>query len=160
MRKAEFLKELEEALTGEVSAAVMRENLNYYSQYISSECLKGRSEEEVIREIGSPRLIARTIIDSSAAGGGRTGTGGGFSEAPGSFESRYAGKDPNEQRNPYFHYVDLNKWYWKLLGVILFFIVIAAIFAIVGGVFSLLVHLAPVLIVIWLIYAVIRSMRR
>lgn len=68
MRKAEFLKELEDALTGEVSAAVMRENLNYYSQYISSECLKGRSEEEVIREIGSPRLTARTIIDSSAAG--------------------------------------------------------------------------------------------
>ena len=51
MRKAEFLKELEDALTGEVSAAVMRENLNYYSQYISSECLKVRSEEEVIREI-------------------------------------------------------------------------------------------------------------
>ena len=65
MRKAEFLKELEEALSGEVPAAVMRENLNYYSQYISAECLKGRSEEEVIREIGSPRLIAKTLIDTS-----------------------------------------------------------------------------------------------
>ena len=54
----------------------------------------------------------------------------------------------------------MNKWYWKLLGVILFFIVIGATFAIVGGVFSLLVHLAPVLIVAWLIYAVIRNMRR
>ena len=155
MRKAEFLKELEEALSGEVPAAVMRENLNYYSQYISAECLKGRSEEEVIREIGSPRLIAKTIIDSSAAGGGRTGAGGGFSEAEGSFEPA-----PNGRRNSYFHYVDLNKWYWKLLGVILFFIIIGVLFAIVGGVFSLLIHLAPVLIVAWLIYAVIRNMKR
>ena len=160
MRKAEFLKELEEALSGEVPAAVMRENLNYYSQYISAECLKGRSEEEVIREIGSPRLIAKTIIDSSAAGGGRTGAGGGFSEAEGTFESRYAGPAPNGRRNSYFHYVDLNKWYWKLLGVILFFIIIGVLFAIVGGVFSLLIHLAPVLIVAWLIYAVIRNMKR
>ena len=160
MRKAEFLKELEEALSGEVPAAVMRENLNYYSQYISAECLKGRSEEEVIREIGSPRLIAKTIIDSSAAGGGRTGAGGGFSEAQGRFESRYAGRAPNGRRNSDFHYVDPNKWYWKLLGVILFFIVIGVLFAIVGGVFSLLIHLAPVLIVAWLIYAVIRNMKR
>ena len=117
-------------------------------------------ESWFIKSMMEAKNFARTIIDSSAAGGGRTGTGGGFSEAPGSFESRYAGKDPNERRNPYFHYVDLNKWYWKLLGVILFFIVIGATFAIVGGVFSLLVHLAPVLIVAWLIYAVIRNMRR
>ena len=46
MRKAEFLKELEEALSGEVPAAVMRENLNYYSQYISAECLKGRRDRK------------------------------------------------------------------------------------------------------------------
>ena len=44
--------------------------------------------------------------------------------------------------------------------MILFFIIIGVLFAIVGGVFSLLIHLAPVLIVAWLIYAVIRNMKR
>ena len=63
MRKTEFLQELREALDGEVSASVIQSNISYYDQYISQEAAKGRREEEVIEEIGSPRLIAKTIID-------------------------------------------------------------------------------------------------
>ena len=59
MRKTEFLQELREALDGEVSASVIQSNISYYDQYISQEAAKGRSEEEVIEEIGSPRLIAK-----------------------------------------------------------------------------------------------------
>ena len=65
MKKTEFLKELEAALRGEVSPELVSENLRYYDNYISQETSKGRSEEEVTEEIGSPRLIARTIIDTS-----------------------------------------------------------------------------------------------
>ena len=72
MRKTEFLQELREALDGEVSASVIQSNISYYDQYISQEAAKGRREEEVIEEIGSPRLIAKTIIDSSE-GAGETG---------------------------------------------------------------------------------------
>ena len=60
MRKTEFLQELREALDGEVSASVIQSNISYYDQYISQEAAKGRREEEVIEEIGSPRLIAKT----------------------------------------------------------------------------------------------------
>ena len=67
MRKTEFLQELREALDGEVSASVIQSNISYYDQYISQEAEKGRREEEVIEVIGSPRLIAKTIIDSSKA---------------------------------------------------------------------------------------------
>ena len=69
MRKTEFLQELREALDGEVSASVIQSNISYYDQYISQEAAKGRREEEVIEEIGSPRLIAKTIIDSSEGAG-------------------------------------------------------------------------------------------
>ena len=75
MRKTEFLQELREALDGEVSASVIQSNISYYDQYIRQEAAKGRREEEVIEEIGSPRLIAKTIIDSSE-GAGETGQGG------------------------------------------------------------------------------------
>ena len=77
MRKTEFLQELREALDGEVSASVIQSNISYYDQYISQEAAKGRREEEVIEEIGSPRLIAKTIIDSSE-GAGETGQGGSY----------------------------------------------------------------------------------
>lgn len=77
MRKTEFLQELREALDGEVSASVIQSNISYYDQYIRQEAAKGRREEEVIEEIGSPRLIAKTIIDSSE-GAGETGQGGSY----------------------------------------------------------------------------------
>ena len=74
MDRAEFLRELEEALAGEVSPATAAENLRYYDAYIAEEAAKGRDEAEVIEEIGGPRIIARTIIGSQG-GGRRCGVG-------------------------------------------------------------------------------------
>ena len=67
MSREEFLAGLEEALAGEVPASVIRENLNYYNSYISQEMAKGRTVDEIVDEIGEPRIVARTIIDSSEA---------------------------------------------------------------------------------------------
>ena len=67
MSREEFLRGLEEALAGEVPASVVRDNLNYYSSYLSQELAKGRTMEEIIEEIGEPRIVARTIIDSTDA---------------------------------------------------------------------------------------------
>ena len=41
--------------------------MNYYSSYLSQELAKGRTMEEIIEEIGEPRIVARTIIDSTDA---------------------------------------------------------------------------------------------
>ena len=72
MRKEEFLQTLRRALTGDVPPGVVEENIRYYDSYIGEEVRKGRTEEEVIREIGDPRLIARTIEDTTdGAGEGR-----------------------------------------------------------------------------------------
>ena len=73
MRKTEFLQELREALDGEVSASVIQSNISYYDQYIRQEAAKGRREEEVIEEIGSPRLIAKTIRQQRGRRGDRPG---------------------------------------------------------------------------------------
>ena len=52
MNKDEFLRRLEEALSGEVPASVIRDNLNYYADYLSQELGKGRTMDEIIEEIG------------------------------------------------------------------------------------------------------------
>lgn len=62
MNKKEFLDLLRRSLEGEVDNRILEQNINYYSEYISSHSVK--SEEEVIEEIGDPRLIAKTIIDT------------------------------------------------------------------------------------------------
>ncbi|MFT4143641.1 MAG: DUF1700 domain-containing protein [Mobilitalea sp.] len=66
MNKKEFLDILRQTLAGEVSSSTIDQNLQYYNQYISSRGTE--NEEQVIEELGDPRLIAKTIIltDKSA----------------------------------------------------------------------------------------------
>ena len=64
MTKEEFLEQLEDALVGEVPNSVIYDNKNYYERYIFSEIKMGRSEADILEELGNPRLIARTIIDT------------------------------------------------------------------------------------------------
>ena len=68
MTKAEFLEMMEQKLTGELDENTVAKTLRYYSEYIDSETRKGRSEEEVLEELGSPLLIARTILDTHVSG--------------------------------------------------------------------------------------------
>jgi uncharacterized membrane protein len=65
MNCVEFLEVLREALEGKVPEQVIQDNLNYYRSYINGEVLKGKSEADVIESIGDPRLIARTIEEST-----------------------------------------------------------------------------------------------
>ncbi|MCD8084108.1 MAG: DUF1700 domain-containing protein, partial [Clostridiales bacterium] len=69
MNRGEFLQGLQNALSGNVPPAVVRENLSYYSGYIRDEMQKGRSEADVMEELGDPRLIARTIMDKTPNAG-------------------------------------------------------------------------------------------
>lgn len=64
MTKEQFIMELEQCLQGEVSAYELSDSLTYYRQYFEDEMRNGKSEADVIKELGSPRLIARSIIDA------------------------------------------------------------------------------------------------
>ena len=66
MTKNEFMIKLQEALENDLDASAVRDNVNYYSNYIDDEIRKGRSEEEVLDELGDPWVIAQSVIDMSA----------------------------------------------------------------------------------------------
>ena len=59
MTKAEFLEKLRIELSSGVTPQVLQENLNYYSQYIDDEIRKGRTESEVLAELGRFRGFLR-----------------------------------------------------------------------------------------------------
>ncbi len=65
MTRQEFLHELQIALQGEMSREAVEGHVRYYGDYIMEESRKGASEEEVIARLGSPRLIAKTLIDTT-----------------------------------------------------------------------------------------------
>lgn len=155
MNKTEFLHKLGEALQGEVSGAACQENIRYYDNYISQETGTGKSEEQVIDSIGDPRLIAKTIIESSEAAGGGSQRGGFYQET--ASENR---KQPKPGRGSGLHYIDLSKWYWKILGIVIvvgFFLVVTTV---LGGIFALLMRFAGPILVLYLLFWFIRNGRR
>lgn len=64
MTKDGFIRELEECLQGEVSLGQLSETLDYYRSYIEEEMAGGKTEDQVTASLGSPRLIARSVIDA------------------------------------------------------------------------------------------------
>lgn len=64
MSKADFIDGLGKSLSGKVDEREYRSQIEYYSSYISKEVAMGRSEEEVVGELGDPRLIAKTIVQT------------------------------------------------------------------------------------------------
>lgn len=63
MTKQEFLYALETALSEELNDIQVNEQINYYRQYIEEQIASGRSESEVLEELGDARIIAHNIID-------------------------------------------------------------------------------------------------
>lgn len=160
MRKEEFLQTLRRALTGDVPQGVVEENIRYYDGYITEEVRKGRTEEEVIGEIGDPRLIARTIEDTTDTS----------KDAQYSTDNAYeygTSRDRAQEdgaQNPYgtespIKIFRLDKWYWKLLMALIVFGVIYLVITIIGGIFALIAPLIGPLFLIWMIVTIFRGMR-
>ena len=166
MSKEEFLQELGEALAGDVPEAVIRDNLSYYGSYLSQEMAKGRSVDEIVMEIGEPFIVAKTIIEHCEASGECAGENGGgnrngaYSDGGSQGTDRGYGANGGGQ-SPFsnMHYIDLNKWYWKLLGVVVLFLVVSLVFNIVGGILALLIRFAGPIMMICLLVWFVRNMR-
>ena len=150
MTKQEFLHELQTALQGEISRAAINENIRYYDSYIMEETRKGKMEEEVIERLGNPRLIAKTLIDTTEQFG-TYGRGSYYSDDDMPNGAGGARRGYQKQRR-----WSLNTWYGKL------FMIIAAIFliVIVANVVAFLLPLLAPVILLLLIYSLIFGSRR
>lgn len=63
MRKEEFLEKLRARLSQTMSVQEVTEQIRYYDQYIREQMQSGKTEEEVLEELGEPLLIAKTLMD-------------------------------------------------------------------------------------------------
>ena len=149
MSKQEFLHRLRETLTGEVPGNVVEENIRFYDEYISTEVRNGATEEGVTASIGDPRLIAKTIIDANEN----------------AKDTSYSGEsqtvyEENMDTGRKIHYMDLSKWYWKLLAAVAFVLFFFVIASILTGIFSLLIPLMGPFLLVLLILWIIRGIRR
>lgn len=159
MTKNEFLEKLKSALGNDLSGPVIQENVNYYNSYINEELGKGRSEEEVLAELGDPWVIARTVINSLEGQDGADYQEGCSYEAPksGYTGSSYGGRGNDRGRGPVIRPVSRWKVLLLILGIIGIFLVIAAV---IGGIISLFAPIILPVLFIMIIVRVLQSRRR
>ena len=137
MEKQEFLDRLSMSLNGKVAPEVVRETLEYYEEYINNQTRLGIPRSEVMKSLGDPRLIARTIVETK----GQVRNGDFRAQ-----ESEYGGN--TEVRRSVR---GIPGWIW----LIIFFFVL---FAILSFVFRMLIKLAPLLILIAVVIYISKKM--
>ena len=69
MTKQEFLDKLRRALNGNMAAGTVEDNIRFYENYFRAQMEQGRSEADILNELGDPRILARTLIDAAERAG-------------------------------------------------------------------------------------------
>lgn len=109
MSKHEFLDLLYEQLSGQLPEGTVAAHVQYYRNYIEEQLMKGRSESDVLGELGDPRLIARTLLDTETADDIPQNSS--YSDDP--FQS--SGSRQVKRRT---YKLDLTTWYGKLIAIL------------------------------------------
>lgn len=155
MSKQEFIDRLKAALNGRVAPNLVQENVNYYEEYINTQIRMGRSESEVLDTLGDPRLIAKTIIETS--GQGRTDTYDGTDYQNEGY--RNAGYQNAGYQNTGNVYQQKSSKTFHIPGWVWLIIVVLVVVLIFSMVFSVLSFLAPVLVPILVVVFLVKLFR-
>ena len=142
MNKEAFIDTLRRALYGKVSDYELTDHVRYYEDYIRQEMNRGRSEQEVLEELGDPRLIARTILETSGM------------KAP---EVEYTiDEEPADHEEGGVKVHTFSGWKATLMMAP----IAAAVIAMIVLVLGLAIYLLPVIIAVMLISWLIRKILR
>ena len=145
--------------TNKATITKMLDNVKYYNDYIEQKKADGISEQEILEELGSPRLIAKSIIDSHTANNSKTNR---FSnEYENSFRQENKTyereKDNLENDNSDTHGIagKIHKVLSAVLSVIVVMLVAFIIVSIIGGLITITVNILIPIIAVVLVIAVV-----
>lgn len=154
MTRYEFTERLRSALSDEIPASVVEENIRFYDRYISDEIAQGKSEEQVLAGLGDARLIARTILETwQSDDTDLEYHGGDSSQSYGDqrqyrttqiYEETYQEDDSrtSDQAGGSFFGMNgkvyrLDKWYLKLIPIAIILLILAFVFFVFFGMMRL-----------------------
>lgn len=158
MNKTEFLDILRQQLEGEMPSGEIYGHIRYYDDYIEQQLGTGKSPEQVLEELGDPRLIAKTLIDADEAVLHRNDytdasyteyreTAGGTENGETMYEEK-----PKEPKVRSFH-LDLSTWYGKLMLIAAAGLIIFLLVTLIGA-------LMPVIIIVVLVSVLMTIIRK
>lgn len=143
MTQDTFLDELSDSLKGEVDDLEYQESMTYYRNYIAGEVQNGKSEEEVIETLGSPRLIAKSIIEASANN---------TTKSKSTYESQNTNTEGQNYQNRRVE-PNSNSWSQQLVRIIMSILAIVLVIVLITGAIQLFF---PIIIVVLLVQLIRR----
>ncbi len=160
MTQQEFLTELRRSLSGRLPAGEVDEHVNYYADYIDMQRKKGTSEEQVIAELGDPRLIAKSIL--SAAAGSKRSDQTVYSTDRGTFTRTNHDRHFRSRAEKAASRVSrgLSLKTVLIVALIVLIITFALILALVAAVVRFVLPILGILLLGWLILEIVRAVRR
>lgn len=147
MNRYIFIEELRKALSGSFSANEIDEHATYYEEFIDMQLKKGKTEEEVLQELGNPRLLAKSINDANG-GKNRSNDDGisGMKDNHQGKEKKYYGKSFKIQT-------------WTIL--IIFLLLVLVMFGLIFSVIALLLRFfLPIIIVVFIVKSISKLSKR
>ena len=150
MTQIEFVTELEQALRGNVEERIIQENVRYYNDYISEQRAAGKSEEEIFASLGSPRLIAKTIIDTS----GEASTQGSYNYSTGSDDSSTGGDGWSFS---WMKETASKNWVTKTIAILAIVAVVFLVLSIIFKLVAILFKPAVVVLAVAAVYYLVKN---
>ena len=150
MNCEDFLRQFREALDGKVSEGIIQDNENYYRSYIDSQIRSGKTEEEVLRSLGEPRLLAKTIEESYKFASESTQERRTYADDNVGYDSAQGGR--YHSRTEKAKHIKLPGW--LIAGIV---IVVAVVLLTVA--FRVFLFFAPAILIILLVGFVYRCVR-
>ena len=135
MNKREFLKILKDSLEVSLEKDAIKSQLDYYDKYISDEINKGRTEKEVLDELGDPRLIAKTIktVSVGEAINESTATDDDYNKnQQQDYNGNYGGYKGTENGGGFKTYYNSNSVIGCTIAFLVFFIIVYGILRALG----------------------------
>ena len=148
MDKTEFLEILRTQLSDQMPEGKAAAHVRYYEDYFAEQMRKGRSEAEILGELGDPRLIARTILDTDPETEKPVYNGGAYGP-----EDRRNDYDRMNQEHVKRHTyrLDLTTWYGKIIVIVIAVAAVACLLFIIGTILPVILIAGLVLYLIsWL----------
>ena len=144
MNRQDFIKNFRMALSGQVPAYVIEENVRYYEEYIDVQVRQGKTEKEVLDSLGDPRLLAKTVITMHKTSGSSQSESG----------QTYESVERQEVKGSGFWngFMRLPSWLRSILTVI----IMVGIFFVIAKIIGLLL---PVVLFVVIIVYLLRMFR-
>ena len=156
MSKTEFIDILYNQLSGQMPEGSVAAHVQYYRNYIEDEQQKGRTETDILNDLGDPRLIARTLLDTEV-GAGNPQNGSTYSAIYNEADSDYNEYDSSDSARGHVKKhsfkLDLSTWYGKVAVILIAAVVLLLLVTILG-------ILIPVVIVAGVIMYIVSQFRK